>query len=604
MELQKIKFLQNATDFIDAQGGYSGSIKKYFKKGKNEYFLKIGKFKVRNDLDELLTQAEIPHPKVIESGNYDEENSYIIEETTKGVLLKEKLDEYAPKFIYEYGFIVGEKYRRLRRIFPDRPVNEETYNNIVKRVNLTLDELSINLEKYQKLLSASQIKFFDYIKGFLSTNHNLIKNSVMVYGHTDIKPSNFLLNGNEIWVIDFEHTDYKELSLSLIWCYARSDFKDEKNLAFARGYLDGLFNFSIPQGFLKCCNYTYLLNICETLNKSFRKENFEKIDNIIKYIQKKYLIKGKICLSKYLSGIKLLKNIPELKGFDITLVKGSYSPDNLTFKCTDGEHKYFLKLMKKNKKRHFEHCQNCYAVLENLKIPISPVRFYGRFKSLDTFYFVYDYIEFEEMDKHATLSFDEGNKLGKIVAKELIKLKAYKSNEFRTLDKNDLQTTLQDDVEFIYNNLEEKTLISFKKQEILNFINRLIKSFDKEPIALIHGDVKFGNILYNGKKIVFVDNESLMYSYDIMNFYYNILSGFRSSKVSLCQGFLNGYLKYMNKGKIPLRIQGQVKLLVLARFLRDVKGVINKTCSNKHIPLLNELCEQYIKNDEEITWLK
>lgn len=109
MEIQKINFLQDATDFIDAAGGFSGAIKKYFKKEGKQYFLKIGKFQVRNDLEDLLTQAEIPHPKVIESGIFDEENSYIVEEIANGTPLKEKLNEYDKKFIYEFLALLLER---------------------------------------------------------------------------------------------------------------------------------------------------------------------------------------------------------------------------------------------------------------------------------------------------------------------------------------------------------------------------------------------------------------------------------------------------------------------------------------------------------------
>ena len=453
-------------------------------------------------------------------------------------------------------------------------------------------------------LSKEQVDFFNYIINFLSKNKNLVKNSVMVFGHTDIKPSNFLINGNDICVIDFEHTDYKELSLSLIWCYARSDFKDEKNLAFARGYLDGLFNFCVPQNLLKCCNYSYLFNICGICNKNFGKNNFEKIYNLITHVKNNYIKQNKICIDEHLSSINLFENIPELRNFDITLVNGSYSPDSLTFKCCNGKQKYFLKILRRNKKRNFEQCLNCYSVLQSLKIPISPVRFCGKFKNSDRFFFVFDYIEFGEMNRNATPSFDEGMKLGQVVAKELTKLKADKSGKFRVFDKNALYADLLNDVEFIYGNFEENSLMNFKKHEILDYINRLIKSFDEEKISLIQGDVKIGNILYNGKELVFVDNESLMYSYDSINFYYNIFSGFRGKNVSLYQGFVNGYFKYMNNGKIPSRIEGQIKLMLVARLLREVKNVINNACSSQNIATLNKLCEQYIKNDEEIKWLK
>ena len=605
MELQKIDFLKNATDFTDVVGGYSGAFKKYFKKDGKKYFVKIGDFQVRKDLELLLSRAEIPHPKIVESGFFDEGNNYIIEEFLEGVPFKEKLNEYNTKFIYEFGFKLGEKYRNLRKFFPDKCVDDKTYNNFINKKNACLKTLQTNLKKYYNKLSSEEIDFLPCIKNFLTKNCKLIKDSILVFGHTDVKPSNFFVNDNDIFAIDFQSTEYKELSQSIIWSYARSDFKDEKNLAFTRGYLDGLFNFCIPQGFLKCCNYSYLLNICEIFNKCFEKEDFNKIYQLISHVKNNYLKEGKVCIDKYLNKLQLIDKIPCLKDFEINLIKGSYSPHNLTFKCTKGNKKYFLKVMERSKSVNIKQCQKSYKVMEDLKIPTSPVRYFGKLDSYKIFYFIFDFVEYEEMKNFSTSpSFDEGERLGYLTAKELIKLKDYKLNKFKSITKIDIYKNLKKDVSFIFKNKKENILLNFKKQEILDYIDKLLKNFDSEPISLTHGDVKFGNILYNGKNLIFVDNEHLAFSYDIMNFYHNILSKFNDDNLLLHQGFLTGYLKYMKNGKIPSRIHGQVRLLLLARLLKEVKDVMNKIRSDKKIPLLNKLCQQYVKNNEEIKWLK
>lgn len=605
MELQKIKFLEDATDFTDAEGGYSAAIKKFFTKKDKKYFLKIGNFSINKDLEKLFSFAEIPHPKIIEIGSYDEKNGYIIEEAAEGTSFKYTFDQFAPKFIYEFGFKIGQKFRNLRKIYPDKKIDKKTFDNYMNLVDDNLKDLSLNSEIYKDKLTQNQLDFFDFIKQYLDSNRKLVKGGIVVFAHPDVKPGNFLLCHNGLLVIDFEGTGYHELSTAIRWSYARSDFNDEKNFAFARGYLEGLLNFCIPKGFLKCCNYTYINNICRTIIKSLQNENFAEIDKLINYIKSNYIENGKVCVDKHLVQFGLFKQIPLLKDFDITLVSGSYNPENLTFKCTKDDKKYFLKLSKNNKKNYLKQSLNCYFVMEKADIPISPVCSCGKFRGSNIVYFLYDFLDMKELHFSAnTPSFEKGVKFGNIVAQQLQKLKTCKSKNFKKLDKNDLLKTLTNNIESIFKDSEDIPLTPFKKSQLLGFLNDLAANFDDEPINLIHSDVKFDNILCDGKNIAFVDNEELKYSYDVINFYYNFFICFKSSLSQLSQGFINGYLKYMNGGKIPQRINGQMKFLLLASLIEHILNVVNKVGSDKNIPLLNDLCEQYIVKNEEIKWLK
>lgn len=602
--MQKIKFLEGVRAFEQVEGGYSGAQKLYFEKEGRKYFLKIGKFEVRNDLEQLFCAAEIPHPKVVDFGKYDEENSYIIEEFAEGTPFKFKLDQYEAEFVYEFGFKVGQGYRNLRKKFPDKKVDDKTYEKFMQEVDYRLEKLNLSIKENQQKLSTLQIEFLKFVYKYLNEKRALVKNSVMVFGNTDIKPSNFLVDGRNITVIDFEHTDYKELSLSLLWSFCRADFKDDKNYAFANGYLDGLFNFDVPKGFLKCCNYTYLFNICKYCYLYINQGEFDKLEQLIVYIKAFHIKHGRLTIDKDLLQVATMKDFKMLDMFEINLMQGSYSPFNLTFKCVKGKERYFLKIMK-TRKRQFDHCVKLYQLMQNKNIPISPVRFYGNCGKKRVF-MVYDFVDFPEMDKSAKdVSFKEGAKLGQMAAKQLKKLKGCKVEGMKTFDQCELYKTLIQDMDFVFENNETNGLINFNKKDYKSFIDKYIKSFDNEKIDLIYGDVKFGNILFDGKdKIVFVDNESLMYSYDIVNFYYNFYSAFYGSKPSLYQGFMNGYLKYMNGGKIPKRIDGQFKLLLVARFLRDVKAIKNSVGSAKNIESLNKMCQRYLVEGEAIEWLR
>ncbi len=605
MKLQKIKFLEGVTEYEEAVGGYSSAQKLIFEKEGKKYFLKIGKLQIRDDLEQLFSWAEIPHPKVVESGVFDQENKYIIEEFFDGQPLKNKLDNFDVKFVYEFGFKIGEKYRNLRKKFPDKAVSDDFYLDYMKNVDQRIERLSLNMTKNKDKFSKKQIDFLNYIIKFLVEKRQLVKNSIMVFGHTDIKPSNFLIDDRNIVVIDFEHTDYKELSLSLIWSYSRASCKDEKNFAFANGYLDGLFNFNVPQNFLSCCNYTYLYNMSNYLSKYIENGEFEKFENLINHIKQNYIKNGQIKVDKSLINIANINDFKMIKGYEMNLKKGSYSPNNLTFSCKKGDKKYFLKIMKIGKSS-LEQSLNYYNLMQSLGISISPVRGYGQCKNRDRYWVLYDYIDYPEM--HKTIKnpcFEEGFKHGQIVAKNLIKLKECKLTNIKVYDKTDIYNNLLNEIDLIYEEEEISPFIKYNKHQSLEFIKKYIKCFDEEKIALIHGDVKFGNILFDGKdEVVFVDNESLMRSYDIINFLYNIFSGFNGSNIELYQGFVNGYLKYMNNGEIPERITGQVRLLIFARLLREIKNMKKASASDARLCDLNELCEKYVENEEEIEWLK
>ncbi len=600
---EKIEFLCGATDFEKAQGGYSSAQKFLFLKDGKKYFLKIGNFQVRENLEELFSRAEIPHPKVVESGAVDENLNYIIEEFCEGVPLKNRLDNFDEKFVYEFGFLVGEKYRKLKKQFPDRPVDDEAYAKYMKQVDANLEKLALAAKANERKLSKKQMAFLEYITQFLKEERALVKNSVMAFAHTDVKPSNFLVDGRNLSVIDFEHTDYKELSLSLLWSVCRADFADDKNHAFANGYLDALYGFDVPKGVLQCCNFTYLFNMCQYCTDYICDGKFDKLERLIDFITQNYMKDGKLALEEHLLNVAKLEDFPNLKGFEFSLVKGSFSPYNLTFKCTLGGTKFFLKIMKTNEEG-LQDCLSKYQLLQESGISISPVRGFGQCKDAGRVWVLFDFIDFPELAANAQ-TFEEGAQFGSAVAKQLKKLKKCPPQQLKTFDSNKLYEALMTSVDFVFEDKQHNQFVKWSKTEIVAFLNKFIVCFQQEPICPIHGDVKFGNILCDGKeKLVFVDNESLMNSFDIINFFHNILSGFSGKHVLLYQGFVSAYLKEMNGGKLPTRIAGQAKLLLLAKLLKDVEGIKRKTGSEKNIALLNSLCEIHLEKEEDIQWLR
>jgi len=601
MQLNKIEFLNGSSSIEPIDKGYSGAFKYSFIKDNQKYFLKIGKFKIDEDLEKILTNNGISHPTIIDCGKYDGDLNYIIEEYIEGKTLKEELDRYDSKFIYEYGFEMGTQYRKLRSIYPDKPVSDEMYKEYLSNVDERVKTLK-SLIQYDDKINFKDKKFLYDTITYLSQNTHLIKNSHLVFGHTDVKPNNYLLSNGTIIATDIEHTGYKELSLSMLWSFARHDDKDEKNLVFARGYLDGLYNFCVPSLVLDCFNYTYLFNMATHCIKYIKKEEYNKLSNLINYVNENYITNHELKINEKLRSILDMDCNELLRGSDITLVKGSYSPNNLTFKCQNGIKTYFLKIMKMSQE-HYQKVLDSYSLLNQCGIPTSPIVDNRCIVKNKYYYLLSDFIELDEMDKSIRNTFQDGIESGKIVASYLIKLKGHHLKNAKNHDRDYLLQNIMKNIEKIYGEDEYSDYIHWSKKEVTDYINQYIKSFEKEPIDLIHGDVKFGNILYHDNEIYFTDNESLVFSYDIINFTYNIHTGFLEDENLYYKGFVNGYLKYMNNGVIPPRIQNQVKFLLIYYMLRIIGGVLDNKNDEKKLTSVMKACKHYIDEDNEIEWL-
>lgn len=601
MQLNKIDFLDGISNIEVIDKGYSGASKYLFIKGNKKYFLKIGKFEIVKDLEQIFVSNEISHPTIIDSGKYDDDLNYIIEKYIEGKDLKEELDSYDSKFIYEYGFEMGAQYRKLRSIYPDKPMTNEKYEEYLSNVYERVKDLKSLIQNNDKI-NFNDRKFLDYIITYLNKNINLIKNSRLVFGHTDIKPSNYLLSNKTIIATDIEHTDYKELSLSMLWTFARCDYKDEKNLAFARGYLDGLYNFCVPCTVLDCFNYTYLFSMAQHCIKYIKKDKYNELSKFIQFVNENYMINHELKISEKLKSILNIDDIELLKDSNITLVKGSYSPNNLTFKCQNKSKTYFLKIMKMSQE-HYKKALESYSLLGRCGIPISPIIDNHCILKNKYYYTISKFVELNEMDESIGTAFQDGFKNGELVASYLIKLKGNHLKNAGIHDKNYLLENIKKDINKIYGKSEHSDYIHWSKKDINIYVDKYIKSFEKEPIDLIHGDVKFGNLLYGDNEIYFTDNESLVFSYDIMNFMYNIHEGFLEEENLCYKGFVNGYLKYMNNGVIPYRIQNQVRLLLIYYVLRTIKDIIDNKSDESRLKYVIKGCKYYIDEDKTIEWL-
>lgn len=299
LDLERIKFLNDASGVAKIDKGYSGAVKFAFEKDGEKYFLKIGKFGVNYDLEKILTEANIPHPTIVETGWYNKDIGYVIEKYVGGENLKDALSKYDAEEFYDFGLEIGSKYRNLRKVYPDQPVSESLCDEYAKSIDEKIKKLNdlLNLDDTMNLVSR---RVMLAVAKFLQNSLCYVKDSLMVYGHTDVKPSNFLLRDGKILATDVEITEYKEITASMIWTFARVDFEDSKNLAFAQGYLAGLFNYNVPAGVWKCCNHNYAYNMVEYFVRYLERKDYEKLGRLLQHIAANYLADGKIIIDKYL----------------------------------------------------------------------------------------------------------------------------------------------------------------------------------------------------------------------------------------------------------------------------------------------------------------
>lgn len=605
MQLDKIKFLSNASDIMIVEEGYGGSSKYKFKKNGKKYFLKIGKFKLIDNLEEILNECHINHSKIIECGIYDNQNNYIILEFLNGTNLKHALNNYDKKFIYEFGFHMGEQYRNIKDKYGIKEVSEDERSNFFNDCHERIKDLKSTLTKQQNYINKEEKELIEFFIKYLENNFNLFENSISVFNHTDIKPSNFIIKDKVIYAVDIENTGYKEIAYALEWSYARSDYNNEKNWSFARGYLDGLFNLNVPQNVLKSCNYVYAFNKVKYLKDLLEKQKYEELNKFMHFFKDNLLKENDIIIDEKLNSPFNIEKLC-LEGFDISLVKGSYNGYNLTFKCCKNKQNYFLKVMNISEKTYKKTLLN-YKIIEDSKIPTSKIITSGVLLEDKCYYILFEFIDLKEMNyDRKYIKYEDSYRLGKLVAQHLIRLKGKKYDNISVIDKNDLYTRINDILDKLFQYPNYSDVISHSKEEIKERIDFYIESFNDEPIDLIHADVKFGNILYDdSEKIYFIDNESLIYSYDIINFFHNIHERFRTNNMTESyRGFLNGYLKFMNNGKIPERIEGQIKLLLIFHIIIYSLDYLKKKCSKEKIDEFFPIYDDYVFNGKSIDWLE
>ncbi|MCT4612056.1 MAG: phosphotransferase [Clostridia bacterium] len=299
---KNIDFLIETDELIEVTGGHSGAHTYKVVRDDDTFFLKVAskgfsQKKVMELKDRLMYYKEMPLKAIelIDIGLVkDEEMHYIAYEYVDGVNLKDEYnkDEYSLKDNYELGVNIGEAYAKLKEFkgYNESICRRETIMDHIELINDSIDVLTKDNKLGNLFKKDFSVDEIENIRSLADEYGKAFKNSVKCLIHGDIKRSNFMKdNEDNIYTVDCESIglDYDVLNFryQIIWGILR-----EKEKAFVRGYFDGLYNFSRPEGFNEMFRFTVLLCFFNSFAKRVRRNQYEK--GIEEYKSMKDLIKN------------------------------------------------------------------------------------------------------------------------------------------------------------------------------------------------------------------------------------------------------------------------------------------------------------------------
>ena len=276
-KLKQIKFLENFEN-CSVYNNVKSEIYIVTKQNK-KYFVKFTNEPVNPKLKKIFNEANIPSVKIISSGKIGSQY-FIVEEFADYKTLLNYFDMLSTKDIYELGFRVSQNCFNLRNIYPDMPLPEESYQLLTTQILQTVIEFN-SINNFQKLTTESQAFLFE-LRDYILKNINILKQSSLVFALPNVHPDNFLFEKpGSVLACDIENTDYHEITSTIMHSLC-SDKENhiEKSIIFTQGYLEGLYQFDIPDNILKCCDYTFLYNAF------FKAKSLQKCRKIYYYYSK------------------------------------------------------------------------------------------------------------------------------------------------------------------------------------------------------------------------------------------------------------------------------------------------------------------------------
>ncbi len=605
-EFDGIDFLKNAKNVGIVTGGHSGAKtysaevegKKYFIK-----FLTHDNYQFENDLEEIFSSAGVAHAKIIERGFNKAGQKFIIEEFLNCPRYDKVLDELLIKYIYEHGIKMGLAIGRAgKNPIVKKAKREGDFSHEWDFIKRYLSSF-VEIEKSQNI-SQENKKYLCNLKKIVEKGLPVLEKPDLIFTLSDFKPSNFMFENRQVLAVDFEHCGIREVARSVLWGIVSWDVdKPQKFFTFLNGYLDGLYAFSVPKRVYKKISLMfYLMVIRQTWHMIDGKEDGTTINKVLDAYRLKYAPDPKFNISSILNYGFNRKEISFLKGCEIDFMSGSYSPLNLVFSVRKKEEKFFLKLIAlKDTAKIFK---RNYNILTKLAIP-TPKLIDSGILSNGREYVLTEYLDGEDLEKTKRLvDFQSGQEIGISLAKQMKKLKEYDGKSFEKYVADDFLKRVLKEIDFIYENdldLASK-YIGCSSDKLKTRVRDLIKAFEKEPIGIIHFDLKIGNTLLKDGLRYIIDIENFVRSYDTFNFLWVMFPLYSDEASQLYRGYVSAYLKEMNGGKIPIQVHKQMKLILFSFMTAYAARVVKKEGEEKKLKLFKVVLDEFF-SDKPVEWL-
>lgn len=265
------------------------------------------------------------------------------------------------------------------------------------------------------------------------------------------------------------------------------------------------------------------------------------------------------------------------KNDKIELITGGHSGAVL-YKVKRNDELYFLKIMEGNLKQNLERIKEIVRIYEAVEVPSLKILGYGKVKNTTKFYVIYNFIEGSNA-KYFYCHKNEIKAFGNKIGEECLKLAQFRSFDQDILQPYDILKNSKQAIEH-FEQIEKDISASeilkqyFTKREIEQYKEKMIafsKIVEKQKRNLIHGDIKRSNFMINNESYVFVDVESMEFSYDIMNFEYQMIWALMDDNKKEKE-FLTGYFDAIYENNRPEEFNKQVVFIVLFNFFKEASG--------------------------------
>lgn len=258
--------------------GNSSSFKFIASKNNKKFFIRVKNYDCSAKMTEAINIFKcvgINTPELVDFGSLMNDNLFFDVYTfIEGLNLKEYIyDNFSLDLVNVYGYNCGCFAKLLKEyndvntsIFKPKAIDykSDELNKLIKKLFLK-NCFDINDEIFNNLILDLEEGTEMYEKSFSIDSVNLI--------HHDMKPNNFILNDNKLYIVDLENIELSynvfDFEFYLYWMFDKFDLKK----TWVKAYFNALFDFNIPDYINGQLKYAFISGFLKTLdyNLSFGK---------------------------------------------------------------------------------------------------------------------------------------------------------------------------------------------------------------------------------------------------------------------------------------------------------------------------------------------